>query len=1078
MEADDVLIPPVVGVVVVHDVGDWFDETLDALASQDYPNLRWLWVINGSDDLAAMTEKITERIPGAFVRYSVSGEGFGATANEVLDLVEGDNGFFWVCHDDVAPEPDALRLMVTEMLQSNSGIVGPKLVEWEDARQLQSVGCGVDRCGEIVPAVEPGEIDQQQHDGRRDVFMVPSACMLIRADLFRTLEGFDPHLRLHGEDLDLCWRAHHCGARVIVVPAARVRHRQRIADRRPDLDHQLLAERHRIMVVAANTRRSMWLPRIFEIWLISTISLIAGVFSGRLMAGAASLRGLVGLGPRLATVFTRRRQISKVRQISASSVANLHHRGSARWKRFLQHRQQTTYVGLDETVRRWRNASYAPAVTWVLLLGGIALASRNFITSGVPAVGEFLKFGESPREMISLYASGWDPRNGGTSTAAPTGWVTMAVFSVLAGFRMDLALTMSVVGLYVVGAGGAWRLAGVFPTVRAQVAAVAVYVATPLVPGLMATGSWSALLWYATLPWGVHLMRRVAGIGAADPALAATDLADGVIAVPGRERIRLLAVASLWIAIATAMVPAVLLLWLMVGLVMVVATVVARGSMAVAGWFLVTTTVPTAVAAALNLPWVVTWTWTNLTGVASVPSARGIVEVLSLSVDGRRLFVLGLGMYVAVVAAVLVCRAWRLTWAIRAAGLVIVFGALAIADDRGSLGFALPHQSLLLVPVALGLAIAAAAVVGGFGDDVSRRGFGWRQPVALIAHLGLLVGAIPAIVSIGNGAFNAPTNPSAELLQGLMPRDPDLGDYQVLIIGDPRVMPIAGFEVSPGVAAAVTEAGALSFAERWTPPRTATQTLVTEVLERVASDETLQAGRMLAAAGIRYVVVPEQSSPGSGTIAPPEGLIAALRRQRDLGETFGAPSLKVFVNTSWFPARAFLEGDAAEASQQTSLSALLAADLFGPSSRISPVLTGASSLAVTADRVGTGVVHLGTGLDSRWVLRADGVDLKARRGLGGMTSFDVTGAGVDERPVRIELDYRGSVIHRLTLLAQTLGWLVVLVAATRARIGGPRRAQAGIEMVPVLDFEHLPQLAADQPADHRGDLNDEDVVQP
>jgi hypothetical protein len=95
-----------------------------------------------------------------------------------------------------------------------------------------------------------------------------------------------------------------------------------------------------------------------------------------------------------------------------------------------------------------------------------------------------------------------------------------------------------------------------------------------------------------------------------------------------------------------------------------------------------------------------------------------------------------------------------------------------------------------------------------------------------------------------------------------------------------------------------------------------------------------------------------------------------------------------------------------------------------------------------------------------------------------MTSFDVTGAGVDERPVRIELDYRRSVVHRLTLLAQTLGWLVVLVAATRARIGGPRRAQAGIEMVPVLDFEHLPQLAADQPADHRGDLNDEDVVQP
>jgi GT2 family glycosyltransferase len=1062
VEADDVLIPPVVGVVVVHDVGVWFDETLDALASQDYPNVKWLWVVNGSDDLASITEKITTYIPGAFVRYSMSGEGFGATANEVLDLVEGNNGFFWVCHDDVAPAPDALRLMVAEMLNSNAGIVGPKLVEWENPRQLQSVGFGVDRCGETVSAVEPGELDQQQRDGRHDVFMVPSACMLIRADLFRTLEGFDPHLRLHGEDVDLCWRAHHCGARVVVVPAARVRHRQRITDRRPDLDHQLLMERHRSVVVAANAPGTVWILRIFEMWLISMISLVAGIFSGRLMAGAASLRGLIGLGPRLATVMARRRRISKARQVPPSAVANLHHRGSARWNRFLQHRQLTTYVGVDETVRRWKDASYAPVATWMLLLLGIGLASRDFITSGVPSVGEFLKFGNSPREMISMYASGWDPRNGGTSAAAPTGWVTMAVFSVFAGFRMDLALTMSVVGLYVVGAGGAWRLSGVFPTVRAQVAGVAVYAATPLVPGLMATGAWSALLWYATLPWGVQLMRRVAGIGTADPELAGTDLADAVGAMPGRERLRLLAVISLWIAIAVAMVPAVLLLWLLVGLVMVVSTAVARGSLNVTGWFLVATVVPAAVAVVLNLPWVMTWTWGNVTGVASVPSARGIVEVLSLSVDGRRLFVLGLGMYAAVVAAVLVCRAWRLTWAIRAAGLVLVFGALAIADDRGSFGFALPHQSLLLVPVALGLAIAAAAVVGGFGDDVSRRGFGWRQPVALIAHLGLVIGAIPAVVSIGNGAFNAPANPSAELLRGLMPIDPDLGDYRVLIIGDPRVMPVAGFEISPGVAAAVTEAGALGFAERWTPPRTATQSLVTEVLSRVASDETLQAGRLLSVAGIRYVVVPEQSSPGFGAVLPPEGLIPALRRQRDLGETFGAPSLKVFVNTAWFPARAFLEGNAAQASQQSSLSALLSADLFSQSSRITPVLSGASSIDVTVDRVGTGVVHLGTGVDSHWILRADGEDLEVRRGLGGMASFDVTGAGVDERPVRIELRYRGSVAHRLSLLAQTLGWLVVLFAATRVRIVGPSRPLRGADTRPVLDLDHLADLPADQ----------------
>ena len=54
--------------------------------------------------------------------------GFGTAANEVLRLVEGDNGFFCICHDDVALEPDAIRALVEELYRSNAGIVGPKLV--------------------------------------------------------------------------------------------------------------------------------------------------------------------------------------------------------------------------------------------------------------------------------------------------------------------------------------------------------------------------------------------------------------------------------------------------------------------------------------------------------------------------------------------------------------------------------------------------------------------------------------------------------------------------------------------------------------------------------------------------------------------------------------------------------------------------------------------------------------------------------------------------------------------------------------------------------------------------------------
>ena len=135
---------------------------------------------------------IRAQVPNAFVRAVDGNPGFGTAANEVLRLVEGENGFFCFLHDDVALDPGAIRLLVEEVYRSNGGIVGPKLVEWDRPRVLQHVGLAVDRFGEVDSMVEPGELDQEQHDAVRDVFAVPTACMMVRADLFRAIGGFDP----------------------------------------------------------------------------------------------------------------------------------------------------------------------------------------------------------------------------------------------------------------------------------------------------------------------------------------------------------------------------------------------------------------------------------------------------------------------------------------------------------------------------------------------------------------------------------------------------------------------------------------------------------------------------------------------------------------------------------------------------------------------------------------------------------------------------------------------------------------------------------------------------------------------
>ena len=234
----ETLAPPVVAVVVAHDPGPWFEETLASIASQDYGELSVLVLDTGAD--AALAARVAAVLPTAYVRRLDGNRGFGATVNEVRTMVDGA-AYYLLCHDDIALDPDALHLLVEEAYRSNAGIVSPKVVSWDDPQLLVHVGMNVDKGGSVVERVQPHEIDHGQHDAVRDVFVAPGGCTLIRADLFDELDGFDPAIVAMGEDLDLCWRAQVVGARILVAPEARIRHLEELASGAHQLESSLLA---------------------------------------------------------------------------------------------------------------------------------------------------------------------------------------------------------------------------------------------------------------------------------------------------------------------------------------------------------------------------------------------------------------------------------------------------------------------------------------------------------------------------------------------------------------------------------------------------------------------------------------------------------------------------------------------------------------------------------------------------------------------------------------------------------------------------------------------------------------------
>ena len=1057
MDVENPTAPPVVAVVVVHDPGDWFEQTLDALARQDYPNLRTLFlVVDGGDTDSVgvddVRRRIEDRVADSFVRTVAHNVGFAAAANEVLRLVEGDNGFFLFCHDDVAPEPEALRTMVEELYRSNAGAVGPKIIDWDDPRILQSVGLGMDRFGEIDPVIEPGEVDQEQHDGVRDVFVLPSAYLLVRADLFRQVGGFDPAIDFYGEDAELCWRLHHSGARVVVVPAARVRHMGQLPTRRPDLRHGLLQARHRMRSVATLTGAARLPGRSFEMVLLSIAELVVGVFTARFGQAWNSFRALVELVPRTPSLIARRRLVKPLRQVPEREVYSLQEAGSARLNSYLRSRDTATYVGSNVQVRRWRQSATAPVIAFLAVIVGVIIGGRSYFDGGLPPVGEFLPFPDSPRMLLSSFLSGWNPTGAGATSPNPTGWATLSGFSVMTLFHMGLLQTLLVLGLIVVGVAGVWRLATVFPSTRARVAALLVYAASPLVSGSMSGGLVTVLVVFAATPWVIHLVRRAAGIETADPSSADLDIVDGVVELAPVDRIRRTVAAAIVLAIAAAFAPVMLPLAVMLAIVLALGTVLARASLVTAGWCVVTGLGAALGAAILNLPWVTSWSWQGLVGPSPIGEAGlGLRSLASFEIGRTDFAALSLALYLPVIAAVLLAEAWRLTWAVRSGMLVVVFGALAVLADRGSLPFTMPEAGVLLVPVAVGVAISCGAALAAFDLDVRGGSFGWRQPLGLLCSVAVVVGIAPGVLSLVDGSFQTPTTPLARLLEASLPTADGAGDYNVLLVGDPRLLPVPSTAYRDGVAWAIVDDGPLDVRDRWMTPTNGAAAVVENALDEMSSASTLRAGRLLSPLAIRFVIIPEFDGVDSTVNDPlplPVGLIASLEDQLDLvARRPGLPTLEVFENRAWMPTYAELDADGAAASTSAGSDVLVRTDL----SASTPVFVGADQFGTATDDLRPGVVHLAIPYDTAWTLSVDGTEIAPRRAFGATTAFDVPTAGVGE------LRYDTSVWRHLLVLLQVVLWVAAIALVTRVRV------RVGHRGALIADDETLIDLTSEPP---------------
>jgi GT2 family glycosyltransferase len=946
--------PAVVAVVVTTGPGPGLEVTLASLVAQDYEELSLLVVANGETEHVAA--RVAAVAPTAFVRSLEENKGFGAACNEAALMIEG-SAFFLFCHDDVRLESNAIQQMVEAAFRTNAGIVAPKVVTYEDPLVLLHVGQTSDRFGVVQERVVLGEIDHGQQDLERDVFVAPGGVTLVRSDLFATLRGFDPMISVLGEDLDLCWRAQIAGARIVVAPSAKVAHRETIATGERTVtvhgtrraSRQDLQRRHQLLVVATGWGRRTSFATLALLFVMDSVEFFLALLGGDTDRAGAILGAWRWLVFHRHAVRKRRAQQNATRVLSDSELRRLQVGGASRLKRFfftlvrdgLDRARGILPISEDEPVidegesagvgfaaafaeneefdeipespalelRRRPSrllTSFRSQITVMLCVIILWLiGSRNLVASHLPLIGGLAPLDSWWSTWRHFFAS-WSPNGLGTGTPGMPGYGLIAFAGTFVLGRMGILPRLVLIAAIPLGAIAVGRLLRGRVSNRARVVAAVSYMALPLGLNAVGQGRVDVLVVVAGLPLVVRRLFELLAV----PGFRTGPYPDpvpfghrGWRATKSGQRMLLVMLTAL----LCAMAPATLILVAIVVVGVVLSRFFERDDLSesIRPWRLLAALIVSVAIFLLPMTVDVFLAGRRALGVFGLSvgpwSAPTFLDLLRGADGTFGSTWLGWLLPLAALLGLVLCRGERRAIAVKAATIATLTLLIAALDARHWMGSFAPDLQVLLALYVVMLALLIGLGVSALEHDLRQAGFGWRQISGAVTVAVLLVAAVPFLTSFASGRFDLPTSSVAESLNALAPTA--TGGYRVLWLGDPSVLPIAGWSVDPGLAAATSMNGLPGGATLFAPPDSGTTDLLLHAVQLALQGRTVRLGQLLAPMGVSTIVVmgaaaPEISGLQSVPLHPvPASLTTALGRQTDLSLELHTAAVEVFSNS-------------------------------------------------------------------------------------------------------------------------------------------------------------------------------------
>ncbi|MFC0124909.1 glycosyltransferase family 2 protein [Bifidobacterium apri] len=443
----------------------------------------------------------------------------------------------WMLHDDSRPADTACLESLIETWHNapTASILGAKQLDWS-GENLHDVGkyAGHHR---LYSLVVDGEPDQEQYDGRQDVFAVSLAGALVPVDTLRMLHGISSWFGTFAQSADFCRRICLSGGRVVVVPRARIAHRRArfegirtrggmpIDEEEPQ-HTSMTRMRAEQRYAYTDTRMLLWL-----VWWLCSLPASLARAVGKLFAKKPydALCELVMPWSALVSfprAIKARRLVARQSKVSQSRLEQLvaDRQQIARWRDRRRALDSQRHVILlsplakahlrTRLIRRWTGAILMSLVVLCLLIGWQWPLVRSLATGGTLYSDQWLPTGASWRQLVESATTQWVFGGGVGRAAPPTPWLlVLTIASVFTLGHVATAISVMYFASAPLAALSFWALAGVFTrSDSVRIAGGLMWVSFAAAMGLYQSGNLAMLTMMVFLPAAFAFVFRAVGM--------------------------------------------------------------------------------------------------------------------------------------------------------------------------------------------------------------------------------------------------------------------------------------------------------------------------------------------------------------------------------------------------------------------------------------------------------------------------------------------------------------------------------------------------------------------------------------